>query len=375
MYMCLLPPIVCLVMEWGLALGGARAAALARDDLDALSCLLGEVFSAKIILAIVCILGALALYPFIPSAAIYPQAYFLAILLGLIRGVSPLWFYQGVGQGAKRLAIQDVLSSLVALGLIFPLIDSPENWGRYFSVTAICKGIPYLGLNLELYFIYRPRLGVRAGVGILKKTRALFAGSFFSLIYNNGSQLVLGYFLSAAQMGIMVAVVKMIRAVGALLAPFTQTIFPEMCVLTTLDPGKSRRILRQSLAGLFLLMLLCSCALFFLAPYIIRIALGPGYEAAIDVFRIMIFAAPALACDYALGAQTLVPRGLESRMIRAQALAAGVSLILAAALPTLAGLSGAAQLPVITEILLAAGYFYIIRKRCPEALFANSSRA
>lgn len=369
MYMCLTPPIVCLVMEWGITLGGTRSAARSRGDSDALSRLLGEALAAKIILAGACFAGSAIFAPLIPRAATYPAPYFLAALLGVIRGISPLWFYQGIGEGVKKMAVWDVLSSAAALAMIFLFINEPSDWPLYFGITAACKAVPYIGLNFELCLRYRPIIRASGGFRILKQTRTLFASSLFSLIYNNGSQLVLGYFLAAAEMGIIVAVVKMLRAVSALLNPFVQTMFPELCLLSEMDQTRARLILRRSLAGLFLLMSLCSCLLFFLAPYIIRIALGPGYEAAIPVFRIVIFAAPPMACEFILGTQTLTPRGLEKKQIRVQAIVAFASLGMAVVLGGFFGLAGAAWLPPIIETALVAGYFRVILKYCPDAIF------
>lgn len=371
MYICLTPPIVCLFMEWGLTLGGARQAADLRGDEKALGRLLGDVFAAKIILACCCALGAAALSPLIPRAAEYPGAYALAVALGVARGASPLWFYQGAGRGVKRLAVWDVVSSFVALSLVFLFINAPDEWERYLAFTAACKAVPYLSLDCALYRAYSPGLDFRRGLRILRETRTLFVGSFFTMIYNNGSQLALGYFLTTAQMGIFVAANKMLRAVGAALTPFVQTVFPEICVLRSRDPQTARRVLRLSFLSLFLLMCLCSGLLFILAPYIINIALGPGYGAAVDVFRIMILSAPLLACDCALGVQILAPYRLESRQIRVQGTAAVASLALAALLAETYGLIGASFLPLAIELILTLGYWRAVRKYCPGALLAD----
>ena len=368
MYMCLTPPIICLVMEWGIALGGARKAARSRGDSVALSRLWGDALAAKIILAVACVAGSALFAPLIPRALTYPAPYFLAALLGVIRGISPLWFYQGVGEGVKKMAVWDVLSSVAALSLIFLFINEPDDWPLYFGITAGCKAVAYISLNIELCLRYRPSVRLAGGFHILKQTRTLFASSLFALIYNNGSQLVLGYFLTATEMGLIVAVVKMLRAVSALLNPFVQTMFPELCLLNELDQAKARSILRRSLLGLFLLMSLCSCLLFVLAPYIISIALGPGYEAATDVFRIVIFAAPPMACEFILGTQTLTPRGLEKRQTRVQAVVACASLAMAVVLGGFFGLAGAAWLPPLIELALVAGYFRVIAKYCPDAI-------
>ena len=170
-------------------------------------------------------------------------------------------------------------------------------------------------------------------------------------------------------MGVIVASLKILRAVTSLLTPFTQTIFPEICILKKLNPSQARRILRYSLGGLFSFMLACAGLLFLFAPYIIKLALGAGYEEAIPALRVMAFAAPMMACDYVLGSQILVPYGLENKQIRAQALGTLFSVALATVLGSCGGVALAAALPVFTETFIALCYFYIVYKYCRQALF------
>lgn len=372
MYMALIPPVIALFMEWGISLGGARDAARLRTDMPRLISLLGAVFSSKIILAAMCVLGGALVFPVVPHAEAWPLGYAMAICLGLVRGLSPLWYYQGIGAGMEKLAIWDVIASLAGLGLIFIFIRKPEDWILYLVFTSVCKGAVYIWLDSQLWLQYRPKLSFKAGLDILLSTRTLFASSFFTLVYNNGSQLTLGYFLLAEQMGILVAVNKMLRALTSLILPFTQTIFPEICILQSLEPDRARRILRFSVTGLFLLMIICAFTVYLLAPWIILIALGPGYEAAVSILRIGIFAVPLLTCEQILGAQILVPYNLERYQIRVQGIAAIASILLAMILATSWGLTGSAFLIIGIGLIITIGYVKIILKKCPQAFFKRN---
>lgn len=368
MYMCVLPPIVTLFMDWGLPLGGARLAARARTDPGALRELLEAVTCGRGIMASFCILGSIIVWPLVPHAVAWPAAFFMAVALGICRGINPVWFFQGTGVGMRNMAIWDVSSSILSLVLIFIFIHEPVEWERYLLITAACKGAAYLILNISLWRQYSLKVDMRAGFRILSNTSMLFASSFFMMLYNNGAQVVMGFFLGPAQMGVLVAVNKMLRALVSLVNPFTQTIFPEVCALRELKPGRTRFILRCSLLVTFALMAGAAAAIWLLAPWIIKIALGPEFVENAHILRIMILASPLMACNFVLGTQALVAFARERAQVKVQAAAAIGSLPLAAFL-ALHGLSWAAWLPLILEGSIMFGYAVEVMRQCPGAFF------
>lgn len=368
MYMSLLPPLVALVVDWGFPLGGTREAATLRGDRPALAELLGAVFSAKILLALASGAAGLLLLPLLPHAAEHPGAYGLALLMGAARGASPTWFFQGAGFGMKRMAAFDVGSSCCALALTLVFVRGPSDWPLYLCFTALCKGLAYGFLSAGLMRGWGARLGAARGWAALVRTRTLFASSVASTVSLSGGQLVLGYFLSAADMGLLVAVSKIVRALVSLLNPAIQTLFPELCALRGGRSARTARLLRIFLATAAGCMVLATGLAWLAAPLLIRVALGPGYDGAVGVLRLMLLLAPLYACDRVLGAQVLVPLGLERQQNRVQWTAALLGLPLAALLALWLGLSGGALLPVAVEGITLLGLAVCVARYCPGAL-------
>ena len=368
MYMSLLPPLVALVVDWGFPLGGARKAATLRGDRAALGELLGGVFTGKILLSLGCGLAGLCLLPLLPHAAEHPAAFGAAILMGIARGSSPTWFFQGAGFGMKRMAAFDVGSSCAALALTFLCVRGPHDWPLYLWFTAVCKGAAYAWLSAGLARGWRVRLGLARGVAALARTRTLFASSVASTFSISGGQLVLGYFLSAADMGLLVAVSKIVRALVSLANPAIQTLFPELCAHTGPRTPRTARLLLFFLAATTLFMLLGAGLAWAAAPLLVRVALGPEYAAAVPVLRLMLLLAPLYACDRVLGAQVLVPLGLERQQNRVQWLAALMGLPLAALLAQWLGVTGGALLPVVVEGVTVLGLALCVARICPGAL-------
>ena len=366
MYMSVISVIIGLIMDWGFALGAVRKAAASRGQERALADLLGQVLSAKILLMAGCLLGSLALLPLLPHASAHPGAYGIAVLAGLGRGVNPTWFFQGIGEGMRRMACWDVCSSALVLVLTFVCVHAAVDWPRYLMLTAFCKGLAYLWLTMGLTRRYRISLSLIEGWRALRRTKILFASVLSALIYNNGAQLVLGFFLSPAQMGMLVATDKIVRAVVSVSNPVTQTLFPEICALRGAQSGQAARMLRWSLAGTALVWLF--------APLLVRIALGPAYSGTVPVLRVMAFLVPILACNFVLGTQTLVSFGQEKALTITQAVAGALSLPAAAFLGHYWGLTGGACLPLLVEGGIFFGLAWSVLRLCPSAFFSRMEK-
>lgn len=360
MSMCLIPPLTAMLMDWGLPLGGSRKAARLRGESGSLARLLGDALAAKMLLAAgICLLCALSV-PLVPHALEYPGAYCLALGAGLARGSSPVWFYQGAGLDMRPMALWDVGASLAALALIMIFIHSPDSWPLYLLFLAACKGLAYFWLTLRLWQAYPARPDFRGGIRMLRETGALFVSSFSTLACANGAQLVLSHFLPAAQTGIIVASGKMTRALVAILNPLSQTLFPEICASRQF--AAASRLAALSLAFSFCFTTLASALVWLLAPWILKISLGPDYAWGAPALRLMVLAAPLLASDYILANQILVPFGREKDLARILALAALASLPLAAFSASLWGMNGGAALAAFLELLIFLSLLRVWRK-------------
>ncbi len=373
MYFCLFPPLIAMFMDWGLAVGGGRKAAGCRGDHNRLARLLAAVLTAKIILCIACIALCACIAPALPHAAEYPLAYALAVTAGIARGMNPSWFFQGAGYGLPRMAAWDAGASLGALILVFGCIHQPETWQLYLLFITLCKSLAYGYLLFTLCFQYRPQLRIKEGMNALLRTAALFGSAFSLMFCYNGGQIVLGYFLPEQDMGIIAACMKMLRALASLVFPFTQTLFPELCIWRKECAEKARNAARISLAA-SALAACCAVALAtILAPWLIKLALGTAYIAAAPVLRFMLTATPFMVCNNVLACQILVPHGKEKAQLSIQVFCAFLVLPLAALLAVQMGLLGGAILPLCCEMAMTTGFLFSIWRLCPEALFKSSS--
>ncbi len=362
MYMCLFPPLFTLLIEWGFPLGGARLAARSRENEPALKKILGEIVTAKLLLAFSGLVISLALIPVLPFAREWPVAFLLAALAGFAKAMTPLWFYQGTNQKLPLFAFWDMLFSILALILVFVFIHRPEQWPLYLLFIGICRLASNLGLTCLLWNKYPFKLNLSGAFRIIRESAALFGILFFSNIYRYCFQLVLGYFLTSSEMGIIVALDKMLRALIGLINPFTQTIFPEICILRDKDPLSAWRILRLSLIFTCLAAALAAGIIWITAPFVIYLALGSAYQNATGILRIMLLSVPAAACARVLGSQALVPFGQDRIQALICAWVSLASIPFSAVLAYNLGITGSAFVPLCVESGLGLAFFCVILK-------------
>lgn len=371
MYMSVLIVVWGMVMDWGLAVGGARRVAANRENPDVLAQTLADVLAAKFLLLLGCGAASIALMPFLPHAAAHPAAYGAAVAAGLVRGFNPTWFFQGLGNSMRLMAVYDVGSSALILVLTVFLVQSPQDWPLYMALTAICKGLPYAWLTLALLRRYPHRTSLAAGYRMLTGTSVLFVGVLASLVYSSGGQLIMGHFLPPAQMGILLVADKIVRAAISLGKPITETIYPEISALRATQPDAATGILRFSLRLTLGLMLLATLCIWICAPWLVQLALGQGYEQASGVLRIVACLAPILGCNFVLGSQILVPFGREKALTAVQCAVALASAPLAVVLCLGGDVSLAALYSILVEGVLLLGLVWHVRRVCPAVFFVH----
>ncbi|MDR1777378.1 MAG: oligosaccharide flippase family protein [Desulfovibrio sp.] len=367
LYLGVITGIVGIVMDWGFPLGATRDVAVNRGREKELCDIFSGVLSAKVLLACCCALSCLFLSPLVPHALDYPGAYALAVLAGIARGVSPIWFFQGLGQGIQRVACWDAASSVLALALTIACVREPSDWPLYLLLLGLAKGGAYLALTLQQLRLHSPAsFNPRRGWLTLVRHKTFFVGNLATLIYLRGTQLILGFFLPPAQMGMLVTADKIVRATVSLNYPLLQTMFPEICIMRKADGNRATRLLRLFFFGAAALMILGAGLLWLLAPWLIDVVLGAAYSEIIPVLRIMCFFIPLQTCNDVLAGQVLTPLGGERFQTLVKAAVALVSLPAAAALGAWHGINGGACLPILLQGGMLLGLVLSTARICPE---------
>jgi PST family polysaccharide transporter len=289
--------ILNVVVVFGYSLAGPREVALAGQDKNALSHILSNIFSAKILLATLCSIGILiAIFGFNLFQS-YQEILIFSVLLLFSEATLPLWFFQGL-EKMKLVSIANIFSKLLYLTGIVLFIQSPEQ-AKWVNFVL---GFSGLAINILLLGYIQAFLGIRfyrpeffAIWNNLKQNILLFFSSLASYISTNGGLIVLSFFANSTTLGMFSLAEKITLILRIFPALVVQAVYANA---TKLYHGHREQFFKYVLRISFwavLLGFLISITTFLLAPFIIQILSKKELPEAVSFLKILAFV-PTLAC-------------------------------------------------------------------------------
>lgn len=342
------------IVEYGFALSATRSLAPVREQPVERRRQSTAVFSAKILLSVPCAVVFLGCFLLLPDFADHPSMVLAGFLLALLQGFHPLWYFQAM----ERLGIVaglDLASRFLALGAILLLVRSPEGAA---SVLWIQVAFQCLSTGICTWLQVRSCDGLgwhpREGVAALKDGAGMFLFRASVTLYTSANAFLLGTFSVAAQVAFFGGAEKIAKAATSLLSPISQAVYPRINALLGSSPEKASRLAWVSFAGTQALAWIGFGLLAWLAPWIVRLALGEGFEPAATVLRILALLLPLVAASNTFGMQILLPRRKDGAFNGVIVAAGALNIALSVVLAGRYGAVGMAVAVVGAEALVAA---------------------
>lgn len=363
--------VLALIIEYGFHLSGTREVARVHNNQSQLSLLVNGIQSAKIVLLLGVVALGLLFGQFNSLFKEHPQYLILALLLASLQGLNPLWYFQGKEQ-MKIPAALDVAGKAIATVGIFLVVQSPIDAWKALAMQSIGVG---LSLLVTLSWMYRevpPRIVPLKDVW--NSLRMGFSMFFFRAavsLYTSANILILGLLVSPTAAAYFGGAERLVKGVVGMLYPVSQAVFPRVNSLLYDDPTKAKRLAQASLYILLFGSTGLAILIFFLAPDIVLLILGPGYEAAIPLMQILSLLIPLIALSNVLGIQWMLPLRLD-RAFNTIVVAAGlINLSLILFLVPRYGTTGMAWSVVISETFVTLGVYIVLRLRGLDLLGAS----
>jgi PST family polysaccharide transporter len=190
---------------------------------------------------------------------------------------------------------------------------------------------------------------------MLVETVGLFLFRSASGVYTFANSFILGMFAEARVVAYYGGAERLVRAGISLLDPLSQALYPRMSHLALNDPTRARRLVRISLLLMGTIGAVGGASLAFLAPVLVRLLLGAGYESVIPVLRVLAMLLPLIAVGTVLGVQWALPMGLDRPFYRIVVSAGILNVVLAIFLVPRYGALGMASSVVFTETFVVLG--------------------
>lgn len=314
---------VSIMIDYGFSLSATRDAARERDDRQRLAELVSGVLGAKLLLGAATVAIAIAVLSIAPGIQVRPSLLWMGITWGAAQGMSMIWFQQAIEQ-VGTIAKFEVTAKVLATCAIFLFVRRPEDIVLIMGIEASAAGacmIRSLQLTFRHVGYFRPTL--KHTKSALRSGFAMFLFRSSLSLYTTANVFILGLFAPVSVVGFFAGAQKVSRTPLGLFTPFTQAIVPRLSYLVHAPVAEQRRFRMLSAAVLCGSGLAMSIALFFAAPLIVRLVLGPGYEPAVPALRILSLLIPVVSANIFLGQHCLLPLGEDAAFVKVT-LAAGL---------------------------------------------------
>jgi PST family polysaccharide transporter len=356
-----------ILVGFGYNLSAPKDVAVNQQDKDALSHLVSNVFSGKILLAFLATLFILIGVFGMGLFKEYQIILLFSCLLLFSEATLPLWFFQGM-EKMKLISITNIFSKLLFLLGIVLFIHSPDqsHWVNFMM------GFFGLGINLFLLFYIHTFLEIRfyrpqfSAIWVsLKENILFFFSNLASHISINGGLIILSFFSVAETLGMYSLAERVVMVLRLFPALIIQAIYPNASKIYKTDEPAFFRFLKKVYIRVLLIGLLIAVGTYFSAPWIIQVLARKPLGESIDYLRILA-AVPFLACLNVGNVTLMLVADLKSLLFKASWMMCVYMIITASLLTSKYGGIGLCYSILSTEIIV-----FLI---CMVLLFKNNRK-
>lgn len=351
------------LIEFGFGLSATREVAQVRHDPAARSRLLAGVMGGQALLtagalAVTIALGC-GLHAFLAYRPLLPFAF----LLAAFRAMNPVWYFQGLERTVLIASVTATANIAAAAGMLL-LVRSPQDtWIPLALRAGAAMGAALISLAIayrDTPFVF-PMLS--EAWSTLRKGWSLFAFKGVVSLYTTANVVLLGMLATPGVVALFAGAEKIANAAASGVNPISQAFYPRISYLLSHDREHAIRTARLSLIMTVGSGIIFGLTILIGAPFLVHVLLGPGFDRAIPVLRMLSVLPPAIATSNVLGIQWMLPLRLESQFNWVIVAAGFSNIALALTLVPRFGHVGMAVGVDAAELIVASSIFVLLRRR------------
>ncbi|MDL9998094.1 oligosaccharide flippase family protein [Variovorax sp. J22P240] len=336
------------VIEYGFSISATREVSRHRASQEAVRTIVSNVFSAKLVLALLALL--LAFCASVAVASLHDGLLVLgAWIYAAAIGFSPSWYFQGT-EKLRTFSLIDIAGKFLGVGLIFALVRGPGDASQVLllqsigaaTATLVCIRMQYVEVRFKRPTLKQCRHGLKDGFG-------MFVFRLAISLYTLANVFVMGIYAAPKAVAYFASAEKLVRGASSLIGPVSQALFPRVTSLIQTDRAAAIRLVRLALAGMFAGTCLFSLGIALFAGDITRIFFGPGYEPVAELMRSLVWIIPLIGLGNVLGIQWMLSLGLDKEFNLCVIAAGAINVCAAAFAAKLYGAAGMVAASLLAE--------------------------
>ncbi|MGY3861131.1 flippase [Aeromonas lacus] len=355
----------CMLTDYGFNWSVTQQIAVYRDDKLKVSKLFWSTLCCKVGMAMLSVLAISTTVYFVPKLNDVSLIIYSGLLMVLGNVLFPTWLFQGK-EKMGWIAISNITARLLAIPLIFIFVNKPEHAYVAALITSVTT---ILGGCIGLYFVWREKW-----VEWYKPTRAdlaemlrdgwhVFISTAAISLYTTSTTVILGFISGPIAVGYFVAADKLRQAVLGLITPFFQALYPRVNATMARSREEGFLLIRNIFKWQSVFTFALSIAMFMAAPFMISLAYGDQYDAAVPVLLLMAWLPFVIGLSNVFGMQTLLVLGYKEIFSKILIMAGVINIILILPLTYYKAEIGAAISVLLTEIIVTTIMLVVIIKK------------
>lgn len=345
---------VALVLEYGFGFSAARTVSQCRDDPERRSRTLGSVLGAQLGMSGVAAIATGAAI-FILKSPGQSRLLPFALLSAIFRALNPIWYFQALERVRAVAAVYMVSNLLLIAAVLFLVRSANQGW----LVLALKASFLMASCSVTLLLAYRDTPATWPSAceiwRVLRDGWSLFLFRGSAMLYTTANVLLLGLIASPPVVAWFAGAEKISRAAAGAIMPLAQAFYPRINYLIQTDRRSAQRTALAAARIITAAGAAIGLALWFAAPLLIRVALGPGFERSIPVLRVLSVVPPLMAVSTVVGVQWMLPLKMDRQFTTIIFVAGALNVLIAPMLARSFGEVGMASSVVLAETAAAAG--------------------
>jgi PST family polysaccharide transporter len=303
--------VIAVFVEYGFDLSASRETARHRNEPRLLSELISGVLGAKVLLAALCICGAVFSRRFTHHIAPSLALFWSSTIWGVCQGINMLWYFQGLERMRLASALE-IGGKVVATLSIFVLVHHPDDGWKVMAAQCVgclvAHGVTVVLAYREVGFVW-PRLS--SVLHALRLGWSMFLFRAAQGLTGSLNGLVLGWVAPMAALGQYAGAERISRVFQQGLWPINQALYPNLIKQMRDNRHDAMKMVRLSIFLLGSLGLLFGLILFFAAPLLVHVVLGDAFQGSIPALRVFSLWIPLIALSTVMIFQLLLPNQLD----------------------------------------------------------------
>ena len=305
--------VIASVVEYGFDISASRETSRQRSDPKRLSALISGVLGAKVLLAMVCIAGAVFSRRFTHHVAPSLALFWASTIWGVCQGINMLWFFQGL-ERMRLASVLEIGGKVLATLSIFLLVHKPEDGWKVMGAQCVgcvvAHGVTVVLAYREVGFQWPTPSSVW---NALRLGGSMFLFRAVQSLSGSVNRLVLGAVAPVAVLGEYAGAERITRVFQQGMWPVNQALYPKMTQQAQNNPGNAMKTVRLSLLFLGALGLIFGLAIFFGGPLLVHLVLGQAFQNSVPVLRVFALWIPLVALSTVIIFQLLLPNQLDKQ--------------------------------------------------------------